>query len=92
MTILMRKIQKQILLTVLCKFLFRLLNLCEVNLMLRVFLNRYEKDKPLEASLLLATGSVDPYAYLYNVGGPEVIKSLNEIIKKIQIMQRHICK
>lgn len=39
----------------------------------KCFLNRYEKDKPLEASLLLATGSADPYAYLYNVGGPEVI-------------------
>ncbi|RHZ45409.1 hypothetical protein Glove_680g43 [Diversispora epigaea] len=31
----------------------------------------YEKDKPLEASLLLATGSADPYAYIFNVGGPE---------------------
>ncbi|CAG8727934.1 18309_t:CDS:2, partial [Gigaspora rosea] len=31
----------------------------------------YEKDKSLEESLLLATGSADPYAYLFNVGGPE---------------------
>ncbi|CAG8697215.1 42121_t:CDS:10 [Gigaspora margarita] len=31
----------------------------------------YDKDKSLEESLLLATGSADPYAYLFNVGGPE---------------------
>ncbi|KAL1918341.1 uncharacterized protein VTP21DRAFT_3001 [Calcarisporiella thermophila] len=28
-------------------------------------------DRPLEASMLLATGSADPYAYIYNVGVSE---------------------
>ncbi|GBC03140.1 hypothetical protein RclHR1_00050048 [Rhizophagus clarus] len=41
----------------------------------------YEKDKPLEASLLLATGSADPYAYLYNVGGPE---ETGELIQRLE--------
>ncbi|CAG8680701.1 26094_t:CDS:10, partial [Dentiscutata erythropus] len=33
----------------------------------------YERDKSFESSLLLATGSADPYAYLFNVGGPQQI-------------------
>ncbi|CAG8436007.1 17149_t:CDS:10 [Funneliformis caledonium] len=41
----------------------------------------YERDKPLEASLLLATGSADPYAYLYNVGGPE---GTGELIQRLE--------
>ena len=74
MIILIWEIHKQILMIILCKVSYlKLLILCEMNLLLRIFLSRYEKDKPLEASLLLATGSADPYAYLYNVGGPEVI-------------------
>ncbi|CAJ0750065.1 14899_t:CDS:10 [Entrophospora sp. SA101] len=41
----------------------------------------YEKDKPLEASLLLATGSADAYAYLFNVGGPE---GTGELIQRLE--------
>ncbi|CAG8527151.1 15215_t:CDS:10, partial [Acaulospora colombiana] len=41
----------------------------------------YEKDKPLEASLLLATGSADPCAYIYNVGGPE---STGELLQRLE--------
>ncbi|KAG9294612.1 hypothetical protein G9A89_008091 [Geosiphon pyriformis] len=40
-----------------------------------------EKDKPLEENLLLATGSADPYAYLYNVGGPE---GTGELIQRLE--------
>ncbi|CAG8667689.1 1699_t:CDS:10 [Ambispora leptoticha] len=41
----------------------------------------YVKDKTLEASLLLATGSADPYAYLYDVGGPE---GTGELIQRLE--------
>ncbi|CAG8820158.1 24754_t:CDS:2, partial [Racocetra persica] len=41
----------------------------------------YEKDKLLEASLLLATGSADPYAYLFNVGSPE---GTGELLQRLE--------
>ncbi|CAG8496086.1 13536_t:CDS:10 [Acaulospora morrowiae] len=41
----------------------------------------YEKDKPLEASLLFATGSADPYSYIFNVGGPE---NTGELLQRLE--------
>ncbi|CAG8583953.1 4971_t:CDS:10 [Paraglomus brasilianum] len=41
----------------------------------------FEKDRTLEASLLLATGSADPCAYLYNISGPE---GTGELLQRLE--------
>ncbi|KAJ3297003.1 DNA-directed DNA polymerase gamma mip1 [Borealophlyctis nickersoniae] len=43
--------------------------------------NTFEKDKSLESSILLATGSADPFVYLYSVGGPE---GTGELIQRLE--------
>ncbi|KAJ3056047.1 hypothetical protein HK097_008284 [Rhizophlyctis rosea] len=41
----------------------------------------YEKDKTTETSILLATGSADPFVYVYSVGGPE---GTGELIQRLE--------
>ncbi|KAJ3043058.1 hypothetical protein HDV00_005966 [Rhizophlyctis rosea] len=41
----------------------------------------YEKDKGMETSILLATGSADPFVYVYSVGGAE---GTGELVQRLE--------